>query len=148
MNKKVRVAVFGASGYAGEELLRILLRHPDCEIVAVTSRKNAGQPVSTVFPRYTGLNLHFCEPDAAEIAGKCDAAILALPHGTATEFAIPLLRSGIKVFDISADFRLKSPAKYKEYYNRTVDEKNRLGREWNGEEKWSYMEKDQRFRHI
>ena len=116
MNKKVRVAVFGASGYAGEELLRILLRHPDCEIVAVTSRKNAGQPVSTVFPRYTGLNLHFCEPDAAEIAGKCDAAILALPHGTATEFAIPLLRSGIKVFDISADFRLKSPAKYKEYY--------------------------------
>ena len=55
--KKVRVAVFGASGYAGEELLRILLRHPDAEITAVTSRKNAGEPVSNVFPRYTGLDL-------------------------------------------------------------------------------------------
>ncbi|MBQ7696430.1 MAG: N-acetyl-gamma-glutamyl-phosphate reductase, partial [Lentisphaeria bacterium] len=51
--KKIRVAVFGAAGYAGEELLRILLRHPQAEITAVTSRKNAGEPVSSVFPRYT-----------------------------------------------------------------------------------------------
>ncbi len=116
MMQKVRVGVFGASGYAGEELLRILLRHPGCEIVAVTSRKYAGQPVSAVFPRYTGLDLRFREPDAAEIARECDAAILALPHGTATEYAIPLLRAGIKVFDISADFRLKDPEQYRKYY--------------------------------
>ncbi len=115
-NKKVRVAVLGASGYAGEELLRILLRHPDCEIAAVTSRKNAGEPVSSVFPRYTGLDLNFVAPDAAELAKICDAAILALPHGTATEYAIPLLNAGIKVVDISADFRLKSTEKYKAYY--------------------------------
>ncbi|WP_294432945.1 N-acetyl-gamma-glutamyl-phosphate reductase [uncultured Victivallis sp.] len=114
--KKVKVAVLGASGYAGEELLRILLRHPGVEIVAITSRKNAGEPVSAVFPRFTGAPLHFVAPDAAELAKKCDAAILALPHGLATEYAIPLLNAGVKVFDISADFRLKSAAKYKEYY--------------------------------
>ena len=114
--RKVRVAVFGASGYAGEELLRILLRHPNAEVVAITSRKNAGEPVSTVFPRFTGAPLTFVEPKVDEIAAKCDAAILALPHGLATEYAIPLLKAGVKVFDISADFRLKSAAKYKEYY--------------------------------
>ena len=113
---KVRVAIFGASGYAGEELLRILLRHPNAEIVAITSRKNAGEAVETVFPRFTGSGLKFVAPDTAEIAKNCDAAILALPHGLATEFAIPLLQAGVKVFDISADFRLKSEAKYKEYY--------------------------------
>ncbi len=113
---KVRVAVFGASGYAGEELLRILLRHPNAEVVAITSRKNAGEPVPTVFPRFTGAPLTFVEPKVDEIAAKCDAAILALPHGLATEYAIPLLKAGVKVFDISADFRLRSAAKYKEYY--------------------------------
>ena len=113
---KVRVAVFGASGYAGEELLRILLRHPNVEITAITSRKNAGEPVSNVFPRYTGSGLSFVAPETEKIAANCDAAILALPHGLATEFAIPLLQAGVKVFDISADFRLKSEDKYREYY--------------------------------
>ena len=114
--KKVRVAIFGASGYAGEELLRILLRHPAAEITAITSRKNAGEPVENVFPRFTGSGLKFTAPDVESIAAGCDAAILALPHGLATEFALPLLAHGIRVFDISADFRLKSAAKYKEYY--------------------------------
>lgn len=114
--EKIRVAIFGASGYAGEELLRILTRHPMCEIVAITSRKNAGEPISKVFPRFTNSKLSFVAPDVESLKGKCDAAILALPHGTATEFAIPLLEAGIKVFDISADFRLRSTAKYEEYY--------------------------------
>ena len=114
--KKIKVAVFGASGYAGEELLRLLLRHDQAEIAAITSRKNAGEPVSTVFPRFTGLPLKFVAPDEAMKTGGFDAAILALPHGLATEFAIPLLQKGVKVFDISADFRLKSTEKYKQYY--------------------------------
>ena len=114
--KKVRVAVFGAAGYAGEELLRILLRHPNAEITAVTSRKNAGEPVSSVFPRYTGLDLEFVMPDVEKIIPECDAAILALPHGLAAEYAKPLVEAGIRVFDISADFRLRSTAKYLEYY--------------------------------
>ncbi len=114
--KKIRVAILGASGYAGEELLRLLLRHPGVEIAAVTSRKNAGQPVSSVFPRFTGLQLNFVAPNAAELAETCEAAILALPHGTATEYAIPLLEAGVKVIDISADFRLRDPARYQQYY--------------------------------
>lgn len=125
---KVKVAIFGAAGYAGEELLRILTRHRQCEIVAITSRKNAGQPISTVFPRFTNSGLTFVMPDAASLKGKCDAAILALPHGLATEFAIPLLEQGIKVFDISADFRLKSPEKYKEYYGEEHPAKELLAK--------------------
>ncbi|MDD3154877.1 MAG: Gfo/Idh/MocA family oxidoreductase, partial [Victivallaceae bacterium] len=113
---KVKVAVLGASGYAGEELLRILLRHPECEITAITSRSNAGKEIASVFPRFTGSGLVFVAPDAEKLAACCDAAILALPHGTATEYAIPLLKAGKKVIDISADFRLRNPAKYKEYY--------------------------------
>ena len=113
---KIRVAVFGASGYAGEELLRLLLRHRQAEITAITSRQNAGKPVSAVFPRFTGLDLSFVAPDVPAIAGNCDAAILALPHGLAAEFAVPLLEAGVKVIDISADFRLRSLAKYREYY--------------------------------
>ena len=113
---KIRVAVFGASGYAGEELLRLLLRHGQVEIAAITSRKNAGEPVSNVFPRFTGLPLSFVAPDEAMKSCDFDAAILALPHGLAAEFAVPLLEKGVKVFDISADFRLKSTEKYKAYY--------------------------------
>ena len=116
MDKKIRVAVFGAAGYAGEELLRLLLRHPNAEIAAITSRKNAGEDVATVFPRFTGLPLKFVAPAEAMESKNFDAAILALPHGLATEFAVPLLQAGVKVSDISADFRLKSTGKYKEYY--------------------------------
>ena len=65
MDKKIRVAVFGAAGYAGEELLRLLLRHPNAEIAAITSRKNAGEDVAAVFPRFTGLPLKFVAPAEA-----------------------------------------------------------------------------------
>lgn len=112
----IRVAVVGAAGYAGEELLRILTRHPMVQITAITSRKNAGLPVSDIFPRFSGTGLTFCMPNVAEMAKNCDVAFLALPHGLATEFAIPLLEAGVKVIDISADFRLRDPQKYKEYY--------------------------------
>jgi N-acetyl-gamma-glutamyl-phosphate reductase len=114
--QKKRIAILGASGYSGEELLRILLRHPGAEITCITSRQNAGQPIGTVFPRYLESALTFSAPNVEEIAAKAEIAFLALPHGTATEFAIPLLEKGVRILDISADFRLKSPAKYKEYY--------------------------------
>lgn len=114
--EKIRVGVVGAAGYAGEELLRLLLRHDRVEITAITSRKNAGSPVETVFPRFTGSGLTFVEPSAEDLAKKCDVAFLALPHGLAAEYAIPLLKFGVKVIDISADFRLRSTSKYEEYY--------------------------------
>jgi len=112
----IQVAVIGAAGYAGEELLRILTRHRQADVAVITSRKYADQPVSTVFPRFTGSDLKFSAPDVDQIAKTCDVVFLALPHGLATEYAIPLLEAGLKVIDISADFRLKSPEKYKEYY--------------------------------
>ena len=64
------------------------------------------------------MNLKFSAPDVKQIAAECDAAFLALPHGLASEYAIPLMESGVRVFDISADFRLRSTAKYKEYYGK------------------------------
>jgi N-acetyl-gamma-glutamyl-phosphate reductase len=113
---KIRAAVVGASGYSGEELVRLLSRHPHCKLSVITSRQYAGKSVGEIFPRFAENKLTFTAPDVKEIAACCDVAFLALPHGLATEFAIPLLESGVKVIDISADFRLKSPEKYKEYY--------------------------------
>jgi len=112
----VRIAILGASGYSGEELLRLLLRHPQATIRCITSRQNAGQPVGKVFPRFAEARLTFSAPDAAEIAKQADVAFLALPHGTAAEYALPLLRAGVRIIDISADFRLKDAGIYKKYY--------------------------------
>ena len=114
--KAVRIAILGASGYSGEELIRLLLRHPQATITCITSRQNAGQPVGKVFPRFAEANLSFSAPDAAEIAKQADVAFLALPHGTAAEYALPLLKAGVRVLDISADFRLKDASIYKKYY--------------------------------
>ncbi len=112
----ITAAIVGASGYSGEELIRLLLRHRQCRIGVITSRQYADKPVETVFPRFSGTGLAFSAPDVKAIAEKCEVAFLALPHGLASEFAIPLLEAGVKVIDISADFRLRSTSKYKEYY--------------------------------
>ncbi|MBT3289887.1 MAG: N-acetyl-gamma-glutamyl-phosphate reductase [Victivallales bacterium] len=114
--KQVKVAIVGASGYSGEELLRLLQRHPGVDITCITSRQYAGQRIGTVFPRFAESDLTFMAPDATAIAAAAEVAFLALPHGLATEFALPLLAAGVKVVDISADFRLRDPAKYAHYY--------------------------------
>ncbi len=113
---RTRVAIVGASGYAGEELLRILLRHPAAELTAVTSRQYAGQTAGAVFPRYRECRLPFINPDPEQIAALAEVAFLALPHGLAAEFAAPLLARGVKVIDISADFRLRDTEVYARYY--------------------------------
>ena len=120
--KKTKVAVLGASGYSGIELLRILLRHPAAELVCVTSRQAAGKSVSEVFPRFTGggaaAELKFIAPDADTIAATgAKVAFLALPHGVAHEHAIGLLERGLRVIDLSADFRLDDAAVYEEFYD-------------------------------
>ncbi|MCJ8332337.1 MAG: N-acetyl-gamma-glutamyl-phosphate reductase [Lentisphaeria bacterium] len=114
---KLKVAIFGAAGYSGEELIRLLLRHPQVEIAAITSRQYDGQNIAAVFPRFAGTDLSFVKPDTDTIAANCDIAFLALPHGLASEFAIPLLEKGLTVIDISADFRLDDADTYKTYYN-------------------------------
>ena len=117
-----KVAVVGASGYSGEELVRLLLHHPHVELTAVTSRQSAGQTVAQVFPRFAGhpkaKALRFTEPNAELLARQAEVVFLALPHGVAAEFAVPLLQAGIIVIDLSADFRLKSPELYREYYRQ------------------------------
>ncbi len=121
MSSPVKVAVLGASGYSGIELLRILLRHPSAELVAVTSRTLAGRTLSAEFPRFRGVGvadrLTFSEPDIAALkASDASIAFLALPHGVSVEFAGPLLEAGLRVIDLSADFRLRSGEVYREFY--------------------------------
>ena len=115
--KKTKIAIVGASGYSGQELVRLLLRHPYVQITHFTSRQYAGQAVGDVFPRFRGLAAgKFTEPNADAIAASAEAVFLALPHGVAAEFARPLLAKGVKVLDLSADFRLRSAAVYQEFY--------------------------------
>ncbi|HEX4083553.1 MAG TPA: N-acetyl-gamma-glutamyl-phosphate reductase [Chthoniobacteraceae bacterium] len=116
----VNVAIAGATGYSGEELVRLLIRHPGIELTCVTSRGSAGSRLEEVFPRfqahkYSALKFVASEPEAIVASGaKC--AFLALPHGTAAPFAQALLEAGVRVVDLSADFRIKDPAIYREFY--------------------------------
>ena len=118
--KTKKIAVIGASGYSGEELVNRLLHHPHAELVAVTSRQNAGQTLAQVFPKFAShpksKTLRFTDPNAEVLAKQADVVFLALPHGVAAEYAVPLLNAGCSVIDLSADFRLKSAAIYKEIY--------------------------------
>ena len=115
-----KVAIVGASGYSGEELVRLLLSHPHAELTAVTSRQYAGQTLAQVFPKFANhphaRTLRFSEPKAELLAKQARIVFLALPHGVAAEFAVPLLRLGCQVIDLSADFRVKSAAVYRDFY--------------------------------
>jgi N-acetyl-gamma-glutamyl-phosphate reductase len=119
MNMK-KVGIVGASGYSGEELVQRMLMHPHAQLTAVTSRQYAGQTIAQVFPRFSqyqlAKTLRFSDPNAELLAKQCDVVFLALPHGVAAEFAVPLANAGVHVIDLSADFRLRSPDVYKEFY--------------------------------
>jgi N-acetyl-gamma-glutamyl-phosphate reductase len=115
-----KVAIVGASGYSGEELVKRILHHPQVELGAVTSRQSAGQTLAQVFPKFAShpltRTLRFSDPDARALARQAEVVFLALPHGVAAEYAVPLLEAGCTVIDLSADFRLKSAAVYKDFY--------------------------------
>jgi N-acetyl-gamma-glutamyl-phosphate reductase len=122
MSSPVKAAVIGASGYSGIELLRLMLRHPGIELVAVTSRALAGKILSSEFPRLRHIppadSLTFIEPDVELVKQSgAQVAFLALPHGVSAGFAKPLLDQEIRVIDLSADFRLRSPELYAEFYD-------------------------------
>lgn len=115
----MKVGIIGASGYTGQELVSLLIKHPKIELCAVTSRAHQGRPLSAVIPKLGnfGRDRSFVSPSIEELT-KSDIELffLALPHGTASEYATALLESGKKVIDLSADFRLKSAATYREFY--------------------------------
>jgi N-acetyl-gamma-glutamyl-phosphate reductase len=118
--QKQKIAIIGASGYSGEELVRLLLSHPFVELSEVTSRQYAGKTLGEIFPKFANhpaaKTLRFTEPKLDQLAAKGQIVFLALPHGVAAEFARPLLQAGSKVIDLSADFRVKNPAVYAEFY--------------------------------
>src|SRR5664280_3887627 len=113
----VKVAIFGASGYTGQELTRILLGHPGVQLVAATSRRFAGLPIADVFPSLYGLTfLKYQNSTPEEIASLCDIVFLALPHGISMAVAPVFIAAGKKVIDLSADYRLRDLATYEAWY--------------------------------
>ncbi|OGA73540.1 MAG: N-acetyl-gamma-glutamyl-phosphate reductase [Betaproteobacteria bacterium RIFCSPLOWO2_12_FULL_66_14] len=112
----IDVGIVGGTGYTGVELLRILARHPQVQLMAVTSRSDAGTPVAKMFPSLRGrVKLAFSDPATAELE-KCDAVFFATPNGVAMSQARPLLEAGVKVIDLSADFRLQDVAEWEQWY--------------------------------
>ena len=117
----MKVGIVGASGYAGETLVRLLLGHPKVELAAVTSRAHAGKRLSQVIPAVRGIDrgIVFVASDAAALAATdIPLFFLALPHGAAAEFAKALVGAGKRVIDLSADFRISEVATYETYYGK------------------------------
>jgi len=112
----IKVGIVGGTGYTGAELLRLFAQHPQARVTVLTSRKEAGRRADALFPHLRGqCDLSFSEPDAAALAG-CDAVFFATPHGTAMGMAPALVDKGIKVIDLSADFRLRDLDVFKRWY--------------------------------
>ncbi len=127
----IKVAVVGASGYSGGELIRVLLGHGGAELACLTSRAEAGRSLAEVFPRFRGIGgadaLRFVAPDVGVIAASgAEVVFLALPHGVAAEYAGPLLDAGLRVIDLSADYRLSDPSVYEEFYGAPHPDAGRL----------------------
>ncbi len=112
-----KIAIVGASGYTGVELIRLLAGHPGVEISCVTSRQNAGEEISAVFPSLIGGSSLVCDPlDVDTVAEKADFIFTAVPHQTAMTVVPGLLAAGKKVVDLSADYRLRDAAVYEAWY--------------------------------
>jgi len=118
---KIRVGIINVTGYAGLELARLLSQHPEVELVSVTGRSTAGKALGAVFPHLSGIDLTI-----ASKPGEVDLAFSAMPHKDSASEVIPLLNNGIKVIDISADFRLKDANQYQEWYGFTHPSPQRL----------------------
>ena len=112
----IKIGIVGATGYTGIELLRILAQHPESELVTITSRKEAGTRVADLFPSLRGVvDLGFSDPAKADLA-KCDLVFFATPNTVAMSEAKALLQSGVRLVDLSADFRIKNVAEWEKWY--------------------------------
>lgn len=115
----VKIGIVGGTGYTGVELLRILANHPEAELVCVTSRGEAGKPVTELFPSLRGfVDIAFSEPDPA-LLKSCDLVFFATPNGTAMQSAPELLEAGVRVIDLAADFRIRDPLLWEQWYGMT-----------------------------
>ncbi|MFM8495059.1 MAG: N-acetyl-gamma-glutamyl-phosphate reductase, partial [Planctomycetia bacterium] len=124
----ITVAILGATGYTALEAIKLLLRHPDAKIVAVTSRQEGRPPISTVHPSLVGrldLPLEDLAPD--EVGTRADCVFSCLPHCASAEIVPQVLAAGAKVIDFSADYRLDDAATYLEWYGHEHPDAGRLG---------------------
>jgi len=125
----INIGIVGATGYAGEELINILLRHPDARIVSLSAKIDKPQNISEIFPKLKGKIALICQqPDIKEIISKCDLVFLALPHTVSMEMAPSLLSAGKKVIDLSADYRLKDTKIYAQFYKTKHKDKINLSK--------------------
>ena len=123
----IKAGIIGGSGYTGEILAGLLLRHPEAELSWVTSQSHKGEKISNVYPHFEGItDLVFQAPDIERLAGKADVVFIALPNGMAMKLVPDLLKSGVKVIDLSADFRFKDASVFKEWYKIDHTSKNLL----------------------
>jgi N-acetyl-gamma-glutamyl-phosphate reductase len=124
----VKVAVLGATGYTALEAIKILLRHPQAEIVAVTSRQEGNTPISSVHPSLVGrLDLPLEDLSSDEVGKRADCVFGCLPHCASAEILPKVLAAGAKVVDFSADYRLDDAATYLEWYGHEHPDAGRLG---------------------
>lgn len=115
----IKVGIVGGTGYTGVELLRFLVNHPEVQLHAVTSRAEAGTPVADIFPNLRGyVDITFTDP-SQDTLNECDVVFFATPNGTAMQTTPQLLEAGVKVIDLSADFRIKEIAVWEKWYGMT-----------------------------
>jgi N-acetyl-gamma-glutamyl-phosphate reductase len=115
----LKAGLVGVTGYTGMELARILAAHPSIRLVAATSRQDAGRRLDDVYPflrSLPGADVVLTELDAADLARRCDVVFLAVPHGVAMETGADLYDAGVRVVDLSADFRLRDADTYEKWY--------------------------------
>ncbi len=113
----LRVAIVGATGYTGEELVRILVDHPKAQITSLTAKIDQPRDIAEIFPKLSGKISMVCDNLVVdEVRTKCDLAYLALPHKVSMEVAPKFLKAGVKVVDLSADYRLKDVGTYEKWY--------------------------------
>lgn len=124
---KIRIAIVGSTGYGGVELIRLLQAHPLAEITSVISSSSAGAPISEGFPHLTDIIVHKLDGvNAAEIAGKADVVFTATPSGVSSKLVPELLEAGLKVIDLSGDFRMKDGGTYEQWYKHPAPEERYL----------------------
>lgn len=115
----IKAGIVGGTGYTGVELLRLLSQHPHVELVAITSRAEAGSAVADLFPSLRGrVPLKFTDPASAPLKA-CDVVFFATPNGVAMQQARALLDAGVRVIDLAADFRIKDVATWEKWYGMT-----------------------------
>ena len=125
----MKVGIMGASGYAGGELLRLLIPHPEADVEIATSSRFTGEFVYTVHPNLRGFTkIKFTPPSVSEMAERCDLVFLATPHGASKDIVHSFQEAGVKVIDLSADFRLKDPSAYPTWYGWEHPHPELLGR--------------------